>query len=151
MNRFSYFTSRLPSLRAALATAMAIFTLAAGPISQTLAVARVESADARKQNDSARFTLVVVSAWDEAAAKSAEPASSNKNENKPVKHPSLLRPLSDQWDTAKVVQFSADVPVEIAPVQPGSVALIEIPVAPQPVFVPPHNPIRPGHSPPRLS
>lgn len=148
MNCFSYITSRLPSVRTTLATAMAIFTLAAAPLSQTLAVARVESADNQKQNSAAGFKLVVVSAWDETADTSDEPNTS-KNENKPARQPSLLRPLSDQWDTAKVVQFSADVPAEITPVRPGSVALIEAQPTPQPVFAPPHTPIRPGRAPPQ--
>lgn len=152
MKRIEQLFSRMPSPRATMAAAMALFTVAAGPISQTLAVARVDAADSQNQNGS-EFKLVFAGAWDESAAeKSTEAGAPNKNDSKPAKHDSLVRPLSEQWDTAKIVHFSAaDMPADVVQFQHGLIALVVAEPAPIPVYAPPHAPIRPGRAPPQLS
>jgi hypothetical protein len=142
----------IASLNATLCAAMAALTFAAGPISQTLAVARI---DADQQPDSTRateFKLVVLGSWD---GKTAAPEkTSNKTEQK-TKQQSLLRPLSDPWDTAKVIHFDdgldSDVPDSPAVNHLSAVALIAPETAPPAVYARPHSPIRPGHAPPWLS
>lgn len=147
MKRLSQLLASLCSARAILAAAMTLFIVAAGPVSQTLAVECVDGSGTEHPSGRVEFKLVVAGAWDE----SARDQKSHPTENKSSKHESLLRPLSDHWDTAKVVQFSADAPTAVAPLVLGHVTLVKAVDAPQAILAPPHVPIRPGHAPPQLS
>ena len=107
--RRSISAARLLTARVLVSCGICVLA-AGGPLSQWLRLAEVPAP--ANSDAAARYELVLTAAWERHTPPADRQApQSDQKKKDDSKTPRLLRPLTDLWDTATAVHFTAGVPI----------------------------------------